>query len=37
MKGAFTGAFANQEGLLERAKGGTIFLDELARFSNICK
>ena len=29
IKGAFTGAFANQEGLLERAKGGTIFLDEI--------
>jgi transcriptional regulator with PAS, ATPase and Fis domain len=29
MKGSFTGAFANQEGLLERAKGGTIFLDEI--------
>jgi len=29
MKGAFTGAFANQEGLFERARGGTIFLDEI--------
>ena len=29
MKGSFTGAFANQEGLFERAKGGTIFLDEI--------
>lgn len=29
IKGAFTGAFANQEGLFERAKGGTIFLDEI--------
>jgi transcriptional regulator with PAS, ATPase and Fis domain len=29
MKGSFTGAFANQEGLFERAHGGTIFLDEI--------
>jgi transcriptional regulator with PAS, ATPase and Fis domain len=29
MKGSFTGAFANQEGLFERAKEGTIFLDEI--------
>lgn len=29
MKGSFTGAFANQEGLFERAKDGTIFLDEI--------
>lgn len=29
MKGSFTGAFANQEGLFERARGGTIFLDEI--------
>ena len=29
IKGSFTGAFANQEGLFERARGGTIFLDEI--------
>ena len=29
LKGSFTGAFANQEGLFERAGGGTIFLDEI--------
>lgn len=29
LKGSFTGAFANQEGLFERARGGTIFLDEI--------
>jgi len=29
MKGSFTGAFANQEGLFERARSGTIFLDEI--------
>ena len=29
MKGSFTGAFANQEGLFDKAKGGTIFLDEI--------
>ena len=28
-KGAFTGAVGNQEGLFQRARGGTIFLDEM--------
>ncbi|GIW45078.1 MAG: sigma-54-dependent Fis family transcriptional regulator [Candidatus Binatia bacterium] len=30
MRGSFTGAVANQEGLFQRARGGTIFLDEIA-------
>jgi two-component system response regulator PilR (NtrC family) len=30
VKGAFTGAVANKEGLFEIANGGTIFLDEIA-------
>jgi DNA-binding NtrC family response regulator len=29
VKGAFTGAAASQEGLFHRARGGTIFLDEI--------
>jgi DNA-binding NtrC family response regulator len=29
VKGAFTGAVAPQEGLFQRARGGTIFLDEI--------
>ncbi|MCS6926011.1 MAG: sigma-54 dependent transcriptional regulator [Candidatus Binatia bacterium] len=29
VKGAFTGAVGNQEGLFQRARGGTIFLDEI--------
>jgi len=28
-KGAFTGAITNQEGLFQRARGGTMFLDEI--------
>jgi len=28
-KGAFTGAVSNQEGLFQRARGGTMFLDEI--------
>jgi len=29
MRGSFTGAVSNQEGLFQRARGGTIFLDEI--------
>jgi two-component system response regulator PilR (NtrC family) len=29
IRGAFTGAVSNQEGLFQRARGGTIFLDEI--------
>src|ERR671910_2714084 len=29
MKGSFTGAVGSQEGLFQRARGGTIFLDEI--------
>src|SRR5262245_12726119 len=29
MRGAFTGAVTSQEGLFSRAKGGTVFLDEI--------
>jgi DNA-binding NtrC family response regulator len=29
VKGAFTGAVSSQEGLFQRARGGTIFLDEI--------
>ncbi|HEY7166205.1 MAG TPA: sigma-54 dependent transcriptional regulator [Candidatus Binatia bacterium] len=29
VKGSFTGAIASQEGLFQRARGGTIFLDEI--------
>ncbi len=30
MKGAFTGATSNKQGLFEAANGGTIFLDEIS-------
>jgi DNA-binding NtrC family response regulator len=30
LRGSFTGAISNQEGLFHRARGGTIFLDEIA-------
>lgn len=30
MKGAFTGAVANKQGLFEAAQGGTLFLDEIS-------
>lgn len=29
LRGSFTGAFANQEGLFEKARGGVMFLDEI--------
>ncbi len=33
VKGAFTGAISNKEGLFELANGGTIFLDEICEIS----
>lgn len=35
-KGAFTGALADKEGLIEQASGGTLFLDEISELSS-CK
>jgi len=35
MKGSFTGAFANQEGLFEKARGGTLFLDEIGEIPQL--
>jgi DNA-binding NtrC family response regulator len=35
VKGAFTGAISSQEGLFQRARGGTIFLDEIGDLSPI--
>jgi DNA-binding NtrC family response regulator len=35
IKGAFTGALSSQEGLFQRARGGTIFLDEIAELSSL--
>jgi PAS domain S-box-containing protein len=32
-KGAFTGAYANKTGILDKARGGTIFLDEIAELN----
>ncbi len=33
VKGAFTGAYQNKEGLFEAASGGTLFLDEIGELS----
>ena len=35
VKGSFTGALSSNEGLFQRAKGGTIFLDEIADLSAV--
>jgi DNA-binding NtrC family response regulator len=35
VKGSFTGAVTSNEGLFQRAKGGTIFLDEIADLSAV--
>lgn len=33
VKGAFTGAYKNKEGIFESAEGGTVFLDEISNIS----
>lgn len=33
VRGSFTGAFADKDGLLQKANGGTIFLDEIGKTS----
>lgn len=33
VRGSFTGAFADKEGLLQQANGGTVFLDEIGKTS----
>ena len=37
LKGAFTGATANKQGLLPAANGGTLFLDEIAELPPECQ
>jgi len=36
-KGAFTGALSNREGLISKAKGGSLFLDEIGDLSEDCQ
>ena len=36
-RGSFTGAFANKSGLLEKASGGTLFMDEVGEMSCGCR
>jgi two-component system, NtrC family, response regulator PilR len=35
MKGSFTGAYADRQGLFEMARGGTIFLDEIGELPSV--
>ena len=35
MKGSFTGAYADKQGLFEMARGGTIFLDEIGELPSV--